>query len=211
MSPIRCGVVAVLILTLAITALAYPALHDQVPSHWNAAGGVDGYLPTLWGVLIIPILMVPFTALFFLLPRLDPLKENYKKFQPYYEGFILVFAVFLAFIQLQILLWGLGIQVSPNLVFPIIFGTLFIYIGFLLEHAEQNWFVGIRTPWTMSSEQVWKKTHAIGGVLFKITGIVTLAGVFFGTYALWFCVVPVIIVAIYLVIYSYLEYQRERN
>jgi uncharacterized membrane protein len=211
MNLIRYGIVAVLLFTLGITALVYPALPDQVPSHWNAAGEVDGFLPTLWGVLIIPLLMVPFTALFFLLPRIDPLKENYRKFQPYYEGFILVFAVFLAIIQLQILLWGLGIQVSPNLVFPLLFGALFIYIGFLVEHAEQNWFMGIRTPWTLSSTQVWKKTHLLGARLFKIAGIISLFGVFFGTYALWFCLVPVLVVAGYTVVYSYIEYQRERR
>ncbi len=209
MNPVRYGIVAVLILTLAITILAYPALPDMIPSHWNAAGEVDAYLPTIWGVLIIPLLMVPLTALFFLLPRIDPLKENYGKFRSYYDGFILVFLVFFLLIQVQIILWGLGYQISPNLIIPPLAGALFIYLGFLVEHAEQNWFVGIRTPWTLSSEQVWKKTHALGGKLFKIAGIIALAGVFFGEYAFWFVLVPVLVVTVYTVAYSYFEYRKE--
>ena len=211
MAPIRYGIILIIVLTLAITVLAYPALPDRIPSHWNINGEVDGYSSTLWGVLIVPVIMVALTALLLLLPRVDPLRANYQKFRRYYDGFILVFAAFLFIIQLQILLSGLGYPVSPTVVYPIILGGLFIYLGFLIEHAEQNWFVGIRTPWTMSSERVWKKTHARGGTLFKIAGIIAIAGLLFGRYSLWFVLVPILAVAVYLVVYSYLEFQREKG
>ena len=211
MTPVRYGILLLVVLTLAVTILAYPALPDRIPSHWNAAGEVDGYLPTPWGVLIVPLLMIPFAALLFLLPRIDPLKANYRKFRPYYDGFILVFVAYLFVIQLQILLWGLGYPVSPNLLYPVLIGGLFIYLGFMLEHAEQNWFVGIRTPWTLSSERVWKKTHARGGTLFKVAGIVSMAGALFGPYALWFIMVPALAVSAYLVVDSYLEFRREEG
>jgi uncharacterized membrane protein len=209
MNFVRYGIVTLLILTLAISILAYPVLPDLIPSHWNMAGEVDGYLPKIWGVLIIPLVMVLLTAFFFLLPRIDPLKENYRKFRPYYDGFILVFLAFFLLIQVQIILWGLGYQISPNLIIPLLAGALFIYLGFLVEHAEQNWFVGIRTPWTLSSEQVWKKTHHLGGKLFKIAGIIAMAGVFFGHYAIWFVLLPILAVSVYTVVYSYFEYQKE--
>jgi uncharacterized membrane protein len=209
MNFVRYGIVTLLILTLAISILAYPVLPDLIPSHWNMAGEVDGYLPKIWGVLIIPLVMVLLTAFFFLLPRIDPLKENYRKFRPYYDGFILVFLAFFLLIQVQIILWGLGYQISPNLIIPLPAGALFIYLGFLVEHAEQNWFVGIRTPWTLSSEQVWKKTHHLGGKLFKIAGIIAMAGVFFGHYAIWFVLLPILAVSVYTVVYSYFEYQKE--
>ena len=211
MSPVRYGILLIIVLTLAITALTYPGLPARIPSHWNIEGEVNRYLPALWGVLIVPLLMIPFTALLFLLPRVDPLRENYRKFRRYYEGFILVFAVYLFIIQLQILLSGPGYPVSPTLLYPIVIGGLFIYLGFLIEHAEQNWFVGIRTPWTLSSERIWKKTHARGGLLFKIAGIIAVAGVLFGRYSLWFVMVPVFAVSVYLVVYSYLEFRREKG
>lgn len=163
----------------------------------------------MWGLLIIPFLVVLLTALFFLLPRIDPLKENYRKFRPYSDGFILVFLVFFLLVQVQIILWGLGYQVSPNLLIPLITGALFISLGFLVEHAKQSWFVGIRTPWTMSSERVWKKTNALGGTLFKIAGIIAITGIFFSEYAFWFVLGPVLAVAVFTVAYSYYEYQKE--
>lgn len=209
MKLLRYGILLVLILILGITILAYPILPDMIPSHWNMAGEVDGVLPKVWGLLIIPLLMILLTALFFILPRIDPLKANYEKFRPYYDGFILVFLVFFLAIQLQIILWGLGYRISPNLLIPVLTGGLFIYLGFLVEHAEQNWFVGIRTPWTLSSQRVWKKTHMLGGTLFKIAGIISMIGGFFGDYAFWFVLAPALAVAIVTVGYSYIEYQKE--
>ncbi len=210
MKLIRPAIVLVLILTAVMTLVLYPVMPDIVASHWNAAGDVNGTLPKFWGILLIPLLMYGFCALLVVLPRIDPLRENYRKFQDYYEGFILVFAVFLFIIQLQVLLWGLGIPVSPNIILPLIIGALFIYTGFLLEHAEPNWFVGIRTPWTLSSNSVWKKTHRKGAMLFKLAGVVSMIGILAGTYAWLFILIPVIAVVCYTVVYSYVEFRKEQ-
>ena len=211
MKLIRYAIIIGLIITFILTIAIYPAAPDRVVSHWNAAGQADGYMSKLWGLSLIPLIMTGLVGLFTLLPRIDPHKMNYEKFRDYYEGFILLFVFFLLAIQVQIILWSLGYQVSTNLTFPPLMGILFIYIGFLLGHAEQNWFVGIRTPWTLSSETVWKKTHEVGGKLFKIAGVISCAGVFAGTYALWFVLVPVLAVSVYTVVYSYLEFQKEVN
>jgi uncharacterized membrane protein len=93
---------------------------------------------------------------------------------------------------------------------PVMMGALFIALGFLLEHAEPNWFVGIRTPWTMSSASVWKKTHHVGAKLFKMAGVVSIVGVLAGTYAYLFIIVPVIIVSLFAVVYSYTEFKKEQ-
>jgi uncharacterized membrane protein len=87
---------------------------------------------------------------------------------------------------------------------------LFYYLGILVENAKQNWFIGIRTPWTLSSEKVWNKTHKIGGKLFKVAGLIAFAGILFQDYAIYFVLVPVILIAVYLVIYSYFEYQKSK-
>src|SRR5665647_1367719 len=209
MKLIRLAIIAGLLITLALTIVVYPTVPEKVVSHWNAAGQADGSMPKFWGLGLIPIIMISMVGLFAVLPRIDPYKKNYEKFRDYYEGFILLFILFMLAIQAQIILWSMGYQVSPNLTFPLLIGTLFIYIGFLLGHAEQNWFVGIRTPWTLSSETVWKKTHEIGGKLFKIAGIISFFGVLAGAYAFLFILVPVLIVAVFTVAYSYFEYQKE--
>ena len=209
MKLIRPAIALVLVLTAVMTLAAYPVMPATVASHWNAAGELDGTLPKLWGLAFIPLLMYGFCALLAVLPRIDPLRKNYEKFREYYEGFILVFAAFLFFIQLQIILWGMGTQLSPNLIMPVMIGILFITIGFLMEHAEPNWFVGIRTPWTLSSETVWKKTHQKGAMLFKLAGVVSTIGTFAGIHAWLFILVPPIAVAVYTVVYSYVEFRRE--
>jgi uncharacterized membrane protein len=203
------AIIAVIILTFGFTIAVYPSAPDLVASHWNAAGEVNGYMSKFWGLFLVPFIMTGFVALLAFLPRIDPHKKNYEKFLGYYEGFILLFALFLMAIQVQIVLWSIGYQVSPNITFPLLVGALFIYIGFLLGHAEQNWFVGIRTPWTLSSKTVWKKTHELGGKLFVIAGIISCLGIFAGVYALWFVLVPALAVAVITVAYSYYEFQKE--
>jgi len=209
MKLIRLAIIAGLLITFALTIAVYPTVPDKVVSHWNAAGQADGSMPKLWGLGLIPIIMIAFTGLFAVLPRIDPYKKNYEKFGNWYEGFILLFILFMLAIQVQIILWSSGYRISPNLTMPFLIGSLFIYIGFLLGHAEQNWFVGIRTPWTLSSETVWKKTHELGGKLFKIAGVISFIGVLAGEYATWFILVPILAVAVYTVMYSYFEYQKE--
>ncbi len=206
----RLAIIAALILTFLITIIMYPALPDQVISHWTAAGEPDGHMTKFWGLALIPLIMVLLVALFAVIPRIDPLRKSYEAFRNYYEGFVLLFVLFMLAIQLMIILWNTGYPVSPNLLLPVLTGILFIYIGFLLDHAEQNWFVGIRTPWTLSSKTVWKKTHELGGKLFKISGIVCFAGLLFPDFAIWFILVPALATALVTIVYSYFVYTRER-
>jgi uncharacterized membrane protein len=209
MNLIRYAILGSIIATLLLTIAAYPSLPPTVASHWNASGMADGSMAKLPGLAIVPFIMVACTALFFVLPRIDPLRKNYEKFRNYYEGFVLVFVLYLLAIQLLIILWNAGYPLDMNIAFAVLFGLLFIYIGFLVEHAEPNWFVGIRTPWTMSSATVWKKTHETGGKLFRIAGVVSILGVFAGPYTFAFILVPAIAVAVYTVVYSYIAYQNE--
>jgi len=209
MKLIRLGIIAGLLVTFIITIAMYPSMPDLVPSHWNAAGQVNGYMSKFWGLFLVPFIMAGFVALLMVIPRIDPKKRNYDKFRSYYDGFILVFVIYLLAIQVQIMLWSTGVEISPNLTFPLLFGMLFIYLGFLIGHAEQNWFVGIRTPWTLSSETVWKKTHLLGGKLFKIAGITCILGVIFQDYAIWFIMVPIVSVSFFTIAYSYFEFQKE--
>ena len=85
------------------------------------------------------------------------------------------------------------------------------YTGVVLQKSKRNWIIGIRTPWTLSSDYVWGRTHALGGKLFKISGILSVIGIFFGDYSLFFVLAPIILASIYLIVYSYLRYREEQQ
>jgi len=86
---------------------------------------------------------------------------------------------------------------------------LFYYAGILIQNAKRNWFIGIRTPWTLSSEGVWEKTHKLGSKLFKIAAVLILLTLFAPDYFLY-SVFLLIAFSLYLVLYSYLEFRKEK-
>jgi uncharacterized membrane protein len=202
---------ALLIATFVVSIAFYPRLPEKVPSHWNAQGEVDAYMSRFWGTFTLPFIMVVLILLFLLIPSIDPLKENIKKFKGYYYEFVVAFLIFMLFMQVQILLWSVGIKLSINVFVPIIIGVLFYFIGMLLEKAKRNWFIGIRTPWTLSSDVVWDKTHKIGALLFKICGIISIIGALFKRFSMYFILIPLFVSTVYLLAYSYVEYQKENK
>lgn len=210
MNLIRYAIVGGILVTLLLTAAAWPFLPPVIASHWNAAGMADGSMDKLPGLAMLPLIMVVCVTLFAVLPRIDPLRENYGKFRTWYEGFVLVFVLFLLAIQVLMILWNAGYPPDMNRALPVLFGILFLSIGFLVEHTEPNWFVGIRTPWTLSSPAVWKKTHETGGTLFKLAGLVSFCGALAGPYAFAFILVPALAVAMFTVLYSYILHRREK-
>lgn len=190
----------------------YPYLPAQVALHWNAAGQVNGSMGRAWGDFIFPIIFLVLAALFFAIPRIDPRRENIVKFRKYFDYFIVAFSIFFYYIYVTTLFWNLGYEFNLGAaIIPPLAGLLYI-IGGILPHTEPNWFIGIRTPWTISSPTVWHKTHAVGGPAFKISGVIALLGIFFPLpIAIWFFVVPILISAIGLVIYSYVLYEKGRK
>jgi len=203
------AVTGLVILSFILSIYFYPLVPEQMATHWNTQGEVNGYMSKLWGLFFTPVVITGIAILFLVIPRIDPKKENIEKFRKYYDGFIILFISFMVAVHLQILLWNIGIRISPNTVLPAGTGLLFYYIGILMENADRNWFIGIRTPWTLSSDRVWKKTNRLGGKLFKIAGAVAILGTFFSKLAVFFIVVPALFVAGFTVVYSYYEYQKE--
>jgi uncharacterized membrane protein len=201
--------VALIAAAFLISICVYSYLPEMVASHWNAMGEVDGYLPRFWGAFLVPLIMVGLYLLFLVIPLIDPLKENIMQFISYYYGFVVVMLLFMFIIHNQVTLWNLGFAISPNIILPIGIGVLFIYVGLLLGKAKRNWFIGIRTPWTLSSDAVWAKTHRIGGRLFMFAGVISIVGVLLPDYAFLFILLPVLVVAFYTIAYSYFAYQDE--
>ncbi|MDO8626894.1 MAG: DUF1648 domain-containing protein [Candidatus Diapherotrites archaeon] len=197
------------ILTFAVGVYFYAQLPETIASHWNAQGQVNGYMPKFWGVFLIPILSLGIFVLHLFLPKLDPL-QNIQKFQSYYEKLFLVMFAFLLGVHAVSIAWNLGIPIDLGKFLTIGFAVVFYYLGIVLEHTKRNWFVGIRTPWTLSSDKIWDATHKKAAKMFRISGIIALLAYFFSDNILLVIVFP-IISAVYAVIYSYLEFSKTKK
>lgn len=202
-------ITGLILFSFIISIYFYPHVPETMATHWNSRGEVDGYMSKLWGLFFMPVVITGLAVLFLAIPRIDPKKENIAKFRKYYDGFVILLIFFMLAVHLQVLLWNTGIRISPNAVLPVGIGLLFYYIGVLMENAERNWFIGIRTPWTLSSDRVWRKTNRLGGTLFRIAGIAAMLGAFFPDIAFFFILGPALFIAGFTAVYSYLEYQKE--
>jgi len=194
-----------------ILALAGFLLQGQMQTpyavHWNAAGEADGYGGAFTALYLIPVMLLGISVILLGLPRLDPMRTARMNFG-LVNVIALVFALYMAYIHALTLAWNMGYRFNMSQTMTPGLGLLFIFMGFMVERAKPNWFVGIRTPWTISNSVVWEKTHRLGGLLFKISGVLALLGVFFPPLAIWFVLVPVLIAAFVTVLYSYLVFRQ---
>jgi len=210
----RTTTILVLVMIIGATLaglLLWSRLPEQMASHWNFNDQVDGYMSKFWGVFMVPLITLGMFVLFLVIPSIDPLKANIAQFREAFNLFIVLMVVFMLYIYGLTLAWNLGytdFKISTSIL-PAI-GLLFIFIGFMLRQAKRNFFIGIRTPWTLSSDQVWNKTHQLGSILFMASGALAVVGSFFGgTTAFWMLMIPIFGSTIFLVIYSYILYRRE--
>jgi len=203
---------AVIILFVIIfSILVYPSLPEQVPSHWNAEGIIDAYSSKNFAVLFFPGLILAIYLLMIWVPRFDPLKKNYPSFAvPYYwirTALVLFFSALYVFTIWTALGGGLNINYFMT---PAI-SLLFILMGLYLPQVKKNYFVGIKTPWTLASEESWNKTHALGGKLFVLAGLITLLGLFFSDKAVCIMLAAVALAVIISFVYSYIIYKKAEN
>jgi uncharacterized membrane protein len=194
----------------ATGAYLYAGMPDVMASHWDSAGEPNGYMPKFWVLFLLPGITLAVFLLLLVLPKIDPLKANYAKFQNHYNDFLAVFAIFMTYVYVLTIAFNRGVEFNMTAAIIPAMAMLFWFTGAMLEKAGQNWFIGIRTPWTLSSGKVWDKTNKLGAKIFKIFAIASLAGLFFGGgYFLWL-VVSLVAASLYLVVYSYLEFHKQK-
>jgi len=195
-------------LTALASVLAAPALPARVVTHWNAAGVPDGTMAKPLALAFAPALSALLVALLAVVPRIDPRRESYAAFRPYYDWLIVLLAAFVLVLHVGTLLFNLGYRFAFVSLVVVCVAGLFYYVGVVLEHAEPNWFAGVRTPWTLDSDAVWARTHALAARLFKASAALALVGLLVGEYAVYFVLVPALGTAAVTVAYSYWLYER---
>lgn len=200
-----------ILLTIGMAIYFYPLLPAKVATHWNFAGEVDGWGSKNFQVFFLPLLIIGVYLLFQFLPKLDPKKTNYEQFATAYKIFQLVLIAFFVIIFLVTNLANTGVEIAVGAVVSSAIGLMFIIFGILMPKLKNNWFVGIRTPWTLSSDFVWQKTHQLGKYMFIVAGALFL----FISYLPLPLVLPVFILLIILllvpVVYSYFLFKKEQK
>ena len=195
-----------------VSAIAYRRLPERVPVHWDVHGNVNGYGSRFAGAFGMPLLMLGLWLLLRLLPRIDPRRANYAKFADTYDLFVDSLVGLLLVMQLALLANTLGWPVSMERVAPVLIGLQFIILGNALPRARPNWWFGIRTPWTLSNDRVWTRTHRVGGYLLAAAGaILLLAAVVPGPIAFAFGIGAVLAATFGSVVYSYLAWKQETS
>ena len=205
--------VLVLILSLYIFgAILYPQLPDMVPSHWNINGEVDGYTSKTAHVIGFPTLILGMYLLMTFAPFLDPKPESYKKFAGVFGGFRLILVVVLSVLYLATNLVALGFAISVGKITRAVIGAMLVYIGNYFGKVRHNYTFGIKTPWTIASEEVWNKTHRVSGPLWAVTGIIWMLSIFLPERTAFIVDMALLfIVSGYGTVYSYILFRRLNN
>jgi len=200
----------VLVLAAWITGFYfYSIFPEQVPVHWNYAGQVDRLGSRFEGAFILPIVVTAMYLLFWLIPLIDPKKEKYQEFIKVYNLFRYLLIIIMWLIYLITSLSALGYNIKVEIWMPLIIGLLFILLGNYMGKIKPNWFMGIRTPWTLSSDEVWYKTHRLGGKLFMLMGLFfVLTPLWPKNSLVWTLIIPAVSAALVPIVYSYIIFKK---
>lgn len=199
----------IILFSFLIGIYLYPVMPLRMASHWNINGDVDGYISRSWGLFLMPAISFIIFVFFEFFPKIDPLKKNIEGFRKHYNGFVIAIMAFLFYLYLLTIFWNIGVTFDMvRLLIPAL-AIIFYYAGVVIENAKMNWFIGIRTPWTLTSEHVWQKTHRLGGKLFKLAGLISLVGLLVPAYAFYLAIIPILAVTAYTFGYSYFEFKKE--
>lgn len=199
----------IIVLMFIFSGVMYFLLPDDVPTHWNAQGEVDGTSPRLFAVLVMPVLTVLLWGVFAILPKIDPRREAYLKFAKTYEQVIIWIVVFMGVIHVAMLLGTWQEDMVPYAV-SIGVSILLMGIGNVMGRTRSNFYFGLRTPWTLSSETVWRKSNRMMGRLFVLAGLLTIPSVLIAPeIGIWVLLSMILIAVIGGTVYSYLLYRNE--
>ena len=197
---------------IVFTLIVWSRLPEQLPLHWNLQGEVDDYGPRLWGAWLLPGLALALWGIMRGLPRLDPKRENYDKFGPTYDLVINALVTFLGVLHVVVLGAALGWPIAVQRVMPVAMGLLFIVFGNVLPRARPNWWFGIRTPWTLTNDRVWERTHRVGGYLLLGAGVACVATAFIpGAAAGVVAISSIVVSAVGSIVYSYFAWKQETS
>jgi uncharacterized membrane protein len=201
-----------LIAIMAVMAIvSWAGAPDRIPVHWDFSGTADRYGGKFEGLAGPPLLAIGIYLLLLFAPRIDPRRAHYDAFAGPYAVIRTSVVALIFGIDLMLHLMIRGRAVPVNVVIPAGVGLLFVVLGAYLPRVQSNWFVGVRTPWTLSSEESWKRTHDLAGWLFMASGAATLATALLRpAWSVGVLIGGGVVTAVVSIVYSYIVWKRDR-
>jgi len=204
--------ILILLVCIGLSVWAYPLLPAIVVSHWGFNGQPNGWMSREMHVVLFPAILIFMYGLFSLMPEFDPRSERYAEFAGTYLIIRNVILLVFAIVYIVATLSNLGYSVNIGATVAGVIGVLMIILGNYFGKLKRNFFIGIRTPWTLSSDNVWNKTHRLGGRLFMIWGLgLILAPWLAPMFAFVILIGGIVIIMTWVTIYSYLEFKKEKG
>lgn len=203
----------ILVGMVVFAVLVFPSLPARIPTHWGLSGEPDRWTARWPGAFVLPIIALSAWLLLRVVPRIDPRGENYDEFRQTYWIFLNYTTLFFALLQVFSYGTALGWPIGMERGIFVAIGVLFVMVGNVLPRLRSNSWIGIRTPWTLESDAVWRSTHRLGGRTFVAAGFLVLIGAFAAPrYLSW----PIMWGSLGLAVvvpgvHSYLAWRRERE
>ncbi|MFZ9977253.1 MAG: SdpI family protein [Candidatus Kapaibacteriota bacterium] len=211
-------IILLVIITWLIGVITYAYAPDIVPIHWNLEGKPDNYAPKDIGLFLLPLINTGLYLFLFFIPKIDPNNEQLQYSIKTLQWIRLGTHALLGFIMLWTSLSIIeASNVQPEWLFSVI-SLFFAFLGKAMANVKQNYFVGIRTPWTLSNELVWDDTHRFTAPLWFYTGIGMAcisailssmgfgAGIILTVFLIWIATIVIIPIA-----YSYKRFREEKK
>lgn len=204
--------VGFLVVFWLICASFYPSLPEQVPTHWNIHGEVDGYSHKSMASFILPLLPLTLYLGLTFAPLLDPKKQNYKKFASSYEKVRLAIVLVMVVVTFLPLVSAMGYLVNVGLLVKSIVALLLVVLGNYMGKIRHNYLMGFRLPWTLDNEEIWNKTHRVGGKLMVLGGLLAFLSAFLdSTLGFILFMLGIFLPFVITMVYSYREYQKVKS
>jgi uncharacterized membrane protein len=204
--------IIIIILSFLLAGYFYAHFPDRVITHWDFYGTPNGYSSRAFGAWFFPALIAGIYGLFVLLPFIDPKRERYASFEKVFHRVkTLLTAVFFALYAITGLA-NLGYPIKINFAISFIIGLLFIILGNYMGKVKQNWFMGFRFPWTLSSENVWNRTHRFGGFVMILTGVLMILTPYLPEFlGMALFIIGILAMTLGTMLYSYLIFKAEKS
>lgn len=197
---------------LLLAAVFYSSLPHKIPMHWDIHGTVS--YDSKSQIFLMCGMALLFAFLFDVLPHIDPRRQNYQKFSSYYDGFCILMQFFMLGMTGVILTESFRPgTLSVSMFVMLAVGILFLFLGNIMPKIKSNFYMGIKTPWTLSSDEVWRKTNRLGGKCFFVTGILMMISAFLPSqeFSFWIVMVSVLILCLVPSVMSYIWWKQEQK